>query len=93
MKHKISESSLRHIIQEAIRRSLSEAESYGWVVETDEAQEAYDFACDRLGKEVVDGAIVRSLGDRQLSECLAYVFRMYDFDEWHSYRDGGEDKY
>lgn len=39
-------------------------------------------AVEHMGKETIDAAIVRCLGDEQLAQCLAYVFRMYDFREW-----------
>lgn len=73
---------IRHAVTESVRKMISEAENGGWVVETNEAMDAYELACDRLGKETVDDAIVRSLGTEQLAESLAYIFRMYDFREW-----------
>ena len=78
------------MIRESVKAAINEAENGGWVVETDEAEEAYEFACDRMGKETVDSAIVRSLGANQLAECLAYIFRMYDFEEWNN-RDEYDD--
>lgn len=64
------------------RRVVKSAVDGGWEVKTDEAWEAYDFACEYMGKEAIDDAIVRAMGDEQLAECLAYVFRMHDFREW-----------
>ena len=68
--------------------SLNEAENGGWVVDDSEAQEAYNFAVDRMGKETVDTAIIRALSDKHLAEILAYIFRMYDFREWDEYKEG-----
>lgn len=63
-------------------RFLKSAESYGWVVESSEAWEAYDMACDYLGKETVNQAIVDSMGTDELAESLAFLFRQWDFTEW-----------
>lgn len=94
-KYRITESRLRGMILEAVKQSLKEAENNGWVVEDDDAWEAYEFACDRMGKETVDNAIIRALSYKQLAECLAYIFRMYDFDEWHEFNgeDNEEEEY
>lgn len=72
----------------ASRRRLNCGESYGWVVDPSEAQEAYDFACEYFGKEDLDDQIVYSLGYDALSDCLAYIFRMNDFREWEAYKNG-----
>lgn len=71
-----------------LRRRLNCGESYGWVVDPSEAQEAYDFACEYFGKENLDDQIVYSLGNDALSDCLAYIFRMNDFREWEAYKNG-----
>lgn len=63
-------------------RRMTEGESYGWVVDSNEAWEAYEMACDYMGKDYVDDAIVNCLGTDDLSDCLAYLFRMWDFREW-----------
>lgn len=90
-KNRMTESRLRGMIREAVRQSLKEAENNGWVVEDDDAWEAYEFACDRMGKETVDNAIIRALSYKQLAECLAYIFRMYDFEEWNEYNSESEE--
>lgn len=79
---KMTESDLHNLVRESVGRLLREAENYGWVVETSEAQEAYDMAVEYMGKETVDDAIIRCLGAEKLAECLAYIFRAYDFREW-----------
>ena len=70
------------------RRSLNCGESYGWVVDSREAQEAYDFACEVIGKEQVDSDIVGTLSYDDLSDALAFLFRMWDFEEWEKYKNG-----
>lgn len=87
---RLTEGDLRKIVRESVGRILTEAESEGWVVENDEALEAYDFACEMFGKEKLDSEIVNSLGTEELAECLAYIFRMYDFDEWKQHKEGRE---
>lgn len=72
------------------KKPVTAAESYGWVVESWEAQEAYDMACEYFGKENLDDQIVTSLGNDELAECLAFIFRMNDFREWDE-RNGGDD--
>ncbi len=79
----MNESKLKRII----RQSINEAVNGGWEVETNEAQEAYNLAVNVLGKETIDDAIIRAMGDTQLAEILAYVFRMYDFTEWEEYKN------
>jgi hypothetical protein len=81
-KIKLTESKLKDIINESVKRVVTEAEDYGWVVDSSEAQEAYDMAVEYMGKETIDDAIIRCLTSDQLAECLAYIFRMYDFREW-----------
>lgn len=90
---KIKESQLRDIIKESVKHILKEAEDYGWVVENDEAREAYEMACEYMGKEYVDEAIIESLGTEQLAECLAFIFRMNDFREWYDKKASEEEEY
>lgn len=66
------------------RRPITAANNYGWVVESWEAQEAYDFACDYFGKEDLDDQIIRAISNEELAECLAFIFRMNDFREWEN---------
>lgn len=79
---KLDENKFRELIKENVREILNEAENGGWVVESNEAQEAYDLAVQYMGKEYVDDAIVGTLGYEKLADCLAYLFRMWDFREW-----------
>ena len=84
MKQKIrlTESDLHRIVKESVNRVINEAENGGWVVEASEAQEAYNLAVQEMGEETINAAIVGSLGDETLAQCLAYIFRQYDFREW-----------
>lgn len=72
------------------KKRLTEAESYGWVVEDWDAQEAYEFACDAFGEEELNRQIVMAIGNEELASCLAYIFRMNDFREWEEYKNGEE---
>lgn len=102
----LSESQIRGLIKECIKsamkqiRPITEANDYGWEVDNNEAQEAYQFACDKIGQETINQEIVDSLGTEQLAECLAFIFRNYDFREWdeykaekYSYEPDDEDEY
>lgn len=71
------------------KRPIRAAESYGWVVDENEAWEAYEFACDYFGKEELDDQIVSSLSVDELASSLAFIFRMNDFREWEE-RDNDE---
>lgn len=79
---KLTEANLTNMIREAV----VEAVNGGWVVDDNEAREAYEFAANTLGKETIDSAIIRAIPDNTLAEILAYIFRMYDFREWESYK-------
>ena len=71
-------------MKESVNRIIKETENGGWVVDSSEAQEAYNLAVQEIGEEKVNSAIVRCLGDETLAQCLAYIFRQYDFREWQS---------
>jgi hypothetical protein len=73
-------------------RRMNEAESYGWVVEDEDAFDAYEFACDTLGKEYVADAIVNTLSYNDLASSLAYLFRMWDFREWYDRNESNDDE-
>ena len=79
---RISDKRLHRIVKESVDKVVNEAENGGWIVDSNEVQDAYDMAVKHMGKETIDAAVVRCLGDEQLAQCLAYVFRMYDFREW-----------
>lgn len=64
------------------KKSVKAAESYGWVVDENEAWEAYDFACEYFGKDELDAEIVQNLSVDELASSLAFIFRMNDFREW-----------
>ena len=79
---KLTEQDLHKIVEETTKQILKEAINGGWEVDSSEAQEAYEMAVNSFGEETINSAIVRSLGDETLSQCLAYIFRQYDFREW-----------
>ena len=67
-------------------RKFNEANSYGWVVENWEAKEAYELACEYFGEEDINSQIVQAISDEELAACLAFIFRMNDFQEWDEYK-------
>ncbi len=81
---KLTEQDLRGIVENTVKKILKEAEDGGWVVDSSEAQEAYNLAVQEMGEETINSAIVRCLGDETLAQCLAYIFRQYDFRQWKS---------
>lgn len=64
------------------KKPVKAAESYGWVVESWEAQEAYDLAAEYWGVDDINQQIVDCIDQDELASCLAYIFRMNDFREW-----------
>lgn len=83
--------SINHIVSESIRKALNEAEDGGWVVDSNEAREAYEFALENgFSKEELDSAIIEALSTDELAACLAYIFRMYDFRPWGDRQDAME---
>lgn len=81
---KLTEQDLRGIVENTVKKVLKEAEDGGWVVDSSEAQEAYNLAVKEMGEETINSAIVRCLGNETLAQCLAYIFRQYDFRQWKS---------
>ena len=81
---RLTEKDLNKIVKESVNRIIKEAEDGGWVVDSSEAQEAYDLAVQEMGEETINSAIVRCLGNETLAQCLAYIFRQYDFRQWQS---------
>ena len=71
------------------KKPVTAAESYGWELDSADAWEAYEFACEYFGKENLDDQIVSGLSTDELAESLVYIFRMNDFNEW--YEQNGED--
>ena len=74
------------------KSNIKAAESYGWVVEDWDAQEAYEFACDYFGEEDLNAQIVRAISNEELAACLAFIFRMNEFSEWEEYKNGADDE-
>ena len=89
---RLTEQQLMQLVKESVNRILSEAESEGWMVESTEAQDAYNFAVNYFGEEALNSAIVGCLGDETLAQCLAYIFRQYDFKEWKSKYEDEQDE-
>ena len=84
---RLTQKDLRKIVKESVENLLNEAESGGWVVDTMEAQEAYNMAAEEFGNDELNAAIVRCMGDEVLAQCLAYIFRQYDLRKWKSKYD------
>jgi len=83
-KIKLTEHDIHNIIRKSVNKILQEAEDGGWTVDATEAQDAYNLAVEEMGEDTINSAIVRCLGDETLAQCLAYIFRQYDFRQWKS---------
>lgn len=69
------------------RRAIKSAESYGWVVDSSDANRALDMWIETVGEEYAYKDVVDTLSTDELAEAMAYIFRMNDFREWN-----GEDE-
>lgn len=90
---KVDETKIKEIVAEALRKVVNEAESYGWVVEDNEAELAYNFAANELGNDELNEAIVRAMNYSTLAQILAYILRMYDLKGWEEYRNEHIDEF
>ena len=79
---RLTEQDLHRMVMESVDSILNEAENGGWVVDSSEAEEAYDLAAQEFGNDKLNAAIVRCLGEDALAQCLAFIFRQYDFRQW-----------
>ena len=79
---RLTDKELHRIVKESVDRIVQEAESGGWVVDSSEAEEVYNLAVEYMGENTINKAIIRCLSSDALADCLAYIFRMYDFREW-----------
>ena len=79
---RLTDKELHRIVKESVDKVVQEAESGGWVVDSSEAEEAYNLAVEYMGENAINKAIIRCLSSDALADCLAYIFRMYDFREW-----------
>lgn len=72
------------------KRRIMAAESYGWEVPDDRAQEAYDFAIESgyWDEASLNADIVNAISTDELAACLAFIFRMNDFQPWDDYLNG-----
>ena len=73
------------------KRNLREGESYGWVVENDQAWDALDMFTEVYGAEYTLDALARAMGTEELANNLAYIFRMHDFREFYGDEDEEDD--
>ncbi len=85
---RLNENTLNKIIHSSIKHILNEGESYGWIVDESEVEEAYDLALQSgISKEQLDSDIVGCLSSEEKARCLAFLFRNWDFREWPEYQE------
>lgn len=65
-------------------------ESYGWVVNSEDAWDKLMLWEETVGAEQALRDVAKAMGDEELSECLAYIFRMNDFKEGCSDTDDSD---
>ena len=84
----LTEKDLHKVVKEAVQRYLNEAESYGWVVEDSEVEEAYNLALESgVPEEELNKDIVGCISTEEKAKCLAFLFRNWDFREWPEYQE------
>lgn len=81
---RLSESDLHKVIKETVKRCLNEADSYGWYVDDNDPETAYYFAIENGGwdEESLNAAIVGCMSKEEKAKCLAFLFRMDNFQAW-----------
>lgn len=72
-------------------KKVKSGESYGWVVNTEDAWDKLWLFVDAVGEKEALEALARAMGNDELSDNLAYIFRMYDFKEGCSDYEPEED--
>lgn len=72
-------------------KKLKSGESYGWFVAPWEAQDKLDLWIETVGVEQALNDLRYAMGNDELSSNLAYIFRMHDFREGQSKRDGDDE--
>lgn len=65
---------------------VNSAVNNGWVVNEEEAYEKLQLWIDEVGAEKALDDVARAIGNGQLAEALAYIFRMNDFEEGTSFK-------
>ena len=89
--YKLNEQAFNNLVKKCVKTILKEANSYGWEVDTNDAELAYNFMAQEIGNEELNAAIVRVMGSEPLSQIMAYLLRMYDMRGWEEYRDSHRD--
>lgn len=74
-------------------KPVKAGESYGWVVNPEDAWDKLQLWIDTVGAEAALDDIAKAMGTEELSSCLAFIFRNNDFREGRSdYEPEEEDK-
>ena len=72
-----------------MKKVIKSAESYGWVVNSSDANRALNMWIEAVGEEQAYKDIVDTLSSDAIAESLAYIFRMNDFSEWNGEIESG----
>ena len=72
-------------------KNIKSGESYGWFVAPWEAQDKLDLWIETVGVDQALNDLRYAMGNDELSSNLAYIFRMNDFREGQSKRDGDDE--
>ena len=62
-------------------KKVKSGESYGWVVNPEDAWDKLQLWIDTVGAEAALDDIAKAMGTEELSSCLAFIFRNNDFKE------------
>lgn len=72
-------------------KQVKSGESYGWIVNNEDAWDKLWLFVDYFGEKEALEALARAMGNEDLADNLAYIFRMYDFKEGCSDYEPEED--
>ncbi len=67
-----------YIVLGEAKKDLKE-DNYGWEIQRGQEWDAYEDAREVFGDEGLLDALVRAMGDNELGENLAYIFRANDY--------------
>ena len=80
-----------HKFDKKSSKKIKSGESYGWIVNPEDAWDKLWLFVDAVGEKEALEALARAMGNSDLSDNLAYIFRMYDFKEGCSDYEPEED--
>ena len=67
------------ILEKGDRVQLMKEDSYGWEIRRGKEWDAYVDALEMMGAEAMAHSLAKAMGNYELGEILAFIFRMNDY--------------